>query len=192
MYLNLRPSWLRLLLAMLSLAFCSSAQAGGAFLVKLGDMQLTDDSQSFDGMTRDFDRSSYHTAGVMLEKRLASGVGLGAEYLTYRNSYTPDGTADTRAVMFVAHKYFIHEGNLHPFIGLGAGFGRTSVEHTVPASYKDEEFTTVIQVALGVEYRVDNFSFMLEGKHLYHDINSGGNEYNPTATGLFAGFGFIW
>jgi len=47
-------------------------------------------------------------------------------------------------------------------------------------------------VLLGFELRLDNLSFLAEVKHLYHDIEGGGNEYNPTATGVFVGMGFNW
>ncbi|MCK7579438.1 MAG: hypothetical protein MZV65_29415 [Chromatiales bacterium] len=50
----------------------------------------------------------------------------------------------------------------------------------------------MLSAVIGVELRFDNLAFTLEAKHLYHDIESGGNEYDPTATGVFAGVGFTW
>lgn len=174
-----------------------AAEAAGALIFKLGSMQLRDENQNFGLLDRNLDSGSQTAYGAMLEHRMRKGgVGIGVEYAFYRHEYSPPaspaGTAETRAIMVSARKYFIDEGVVHPFIGFGVGLGRTNVSHGTPTPYSDEEFTTPFQVVAGVEFRTDNLSFMIEAKHIYHDIESGGNEYNPTATGIFAGFGFNW
>jgi opacity protein-like surface antigen len=185
------------LLAVLFLALPLPSLADGAFLLKLGRMQLRDANQMLGFANRDFDASSYDTFAMLVEHRLRkSGIGLGFEYVIYRNDYTPpaapSGTAETRAMLFAARKYFAPGGNVHPYIGLGVGFGNTTVEHGGLTPYSDEEFTTVFQGVAGVEFRAENFSMMLEVRHLYHDKEQGIDEYDPSATGVFLGFGFNW
>jgi hypothetical protein len=173
------------------------AQAGGAFLAKGGAMRLTDDAQQLDLQTRNLDESSAGTLGFSWELRRKGGATFGIEFLTYRNSFTPPfgepGEAKTWAVQFLGKKYFIDGGPFHPFFGAGLGPGRTRVSyHNAGVEFSDEEFTLVLQAVLGMELRFDNLAFSLEAKHLYHDVESGGNEYDPTANGVFAGVGFTW
>jgi outer membrane protein W len=167
-----------------------TAAAGGAFFIKGGAMRLQDDTQMIDLQQRSLDDTSYSTLAFSWEVRKRNGVALGMEFLTYRNEFTPPaaqpGEAKAIALQFVGKKYFIDSGVFHPYVGGGIGAGRTNVSY---GSYSDEEFALVLQVLLGFELRFDNLSFVLEGKHLYHDIEGGGNEYNPTATGVFAGMG---
>jgi len=82
-------------------------------------------------------------------------------------------------------------GPAHPYLGIGAGLGHTEV-NTVNARVGDREFTFAMQLLLGFELRFENLSHLAELKHVVHDMESGGNEYNPTATGLFVGMGFNW
>jgi len=170
-----------------------TAAAGGALFIKGGAMRLQDDSQMINLAPRNLDETSYSTLAFSWEVRQKSGVALGMEFLTYRNEFTPPaaepGEAKTIALQFVGKKYFIDGGVFHPYVGGGVGVGRTNVSY---GAFSDEEFTLAIQVLLGFELRFDNLSFVLEGKHLYHDIESGGNEYDPTATGVFAGMGINW
>ena len=174
------------------------AHAGGAFLVKGGTMRLTDDRQVIDFVNRDLEESSNGTLAFNIEARKRNGVALGFEYLTYRHDFTSSaaesGEAKTQVAQFLGKKYFIHGGPVHPYVGVGIGAGKTNVSYspTAGASYSDEEFTLALQALLGLELRFDNISFVAEVKHLYHDIEGGGNEYDPTATGLFVGMGFNW
>jgi len=170
-----------------------AAAAGGAVLFKGGAMRLQDDNQVIDLQPRSLDDISHGTFAFSWEARKKSGVALGMEFLTYRNDFSPPaaqtGEAKTTVLQFVGKKYFIDGGAFHPYVGAGIGAGRTNVSYP---SFSDEEYTLAMQVVLGFELRFDNLSFVLEGKHLYHDIEGGGNEYNPTATGLFAGMGLNW
>lgn len=171
------------------------AQAGGAFLAKGGIMYLTDDTQQLGLVQRNLDDSSAGTVGFAWEARRPTGATFGIEFLTYRNSFTPgeDGEAKTQALLFLGKKYFIEGGPFHPFFGAGLGPGRTDVSvRSGGVEFSDEEFTLVLSAVIGVELRFDNLAFTLEAKHLYHDVESGGNEYDPTANGVFAGVGFTW
>ena len=174
----------------------SAAAAGGAIFIKGGVMRLQDDGQVIDLTSRSLDDTSYSTLAFNWEVRKRNGVALGMEFLTYRNEFTvtaaQPGEAKTIALQFVGKKYFIDGGAFHPYVGGGIGVGRTNVSYNNGTSYSDEEFTLALQFLLGFELRFDNLSFVLEGKHLYHDIEGGGNEYNPTATGVFAGMGLNW
>jgi hypothetical protein len=178
-----------------------AAYAGGAMIFKLGAMQLQDDSQFFGGLPRTLDSGSNMAYGILLEHRFQkSGIGVGVEYTFYRHAYTPpaspDGTAEARAIMISVRKYFLKEGIVHPFIGLGVGVGQTNVNHSTPIPFSDKEVTTPFQAVVGVEFRSDNLSFLIEAKHIHHDVNNSENqtnpEYDPSATGIFAGFGFNW
>jgi hypothetical protein len=174
----------------------AAAQADGAFIFKLGTAQVQDQSQVM-GATRELDATSSVAYGAMFEHRFRkNGIGLGVEYAFYRHEYSPptnpNGTAETRALMFSARKYFLYDKPVRPFIGFGLGVGRTNVENAGVTPYTDEEYTTVFQAVAGVEFRVDNLSFMLEVKRFQHDIEGGGNEYDPTSNAVFAGFGFNW
>jgi len=172
--------------------------AGGAFLIKGGAMRLSDDQQMIDLANRDLDDTSNGTLAFNLEGRRRNGMAFGAEYLTYRHDFTPStaqaGEARTQSIQFLSKKYFIDGGPVHPYIGIGIGAGHTHVSYTRTngTRFSDKEFTLAIQALLGLELRFDNLSFLMEVKHLYHDIEGGGNEYDPTATGLFAGMGFNW
>lgn len=173
------------------------AHAGGAFLVKGGTMRLTDDRQVIDLVNRDLEQNSNGTLAFNVEARKRNGVALGFEFLSYRHDFSSpaaeSGEARTQVAQFLGKKYFIEGGPVHPYVGVGVGAGRTNVTYTAPgAQFSDEEFTLALQALLGLELRFDNISFVAEVKHLYHDIEGGGNEYDPTATGVFVGMGFNW
>lgn len=197
MHSSIRWYCLRVLVPGLLAMLPAVTQAGGAFLVKGGNMYLTDDRQTLNSAQRDLDETSFSTLAFNLEGRKRNGVAFGVEYLTYRHEFTPPaaqpGEAKTQTVQFIGKKYFVQDGPVHPYIGIGIGAGRTNVTYTdIGVSFSDEEFTLAMQVLLGIELRFDNLSFLAEVKHLYHDIEGGGNEYDPTATGLFLGMGFNW
>lgn len=173
------------------------AQAGGAFLVKGGTMRLSDDRQTLDLANRELEENSNGTIAFNIEARKRNGVALGFEYINYRHDFTSpageSGEARTQTAQFLGKKYFIQGGPVHPYLGIGIGAGKTNVDYTgVGGPFTDQEFTLALQALLGLELRFDNLSFLAEVKHMYHDIESGGNEYDPTATGLFVGMGFNW
>ena len=185
--------WLRVLVPGLLAVLPAMAQAGGAFLMKGGVMRLTDNTQTLETVPRELDDTSNRTLAFNIEGRQRNGMAFGAEYIIYEHDFTPPtaqaGVAKTQALQFLAKKYFIEGGPVHPYIGAGVGVGQTDVSYT---GFSDKEYTLAIQALVGLELRFDNLSVLAEVKHLYHDIESGGNEYNPTATGLFVGMGFNW
>ena len=173
------------------------AQAGGALLMKGGAMRLSDNTQTLDLVSRNLDDTSNSTLAINVEGRVQNGMAFGAEYLTYSHDFTSataqTGDVKTQTLQFLAKKYFIQGGPVHPYVGVGIGFGRTNINYSGTASsFADYDFALAIQALLGLELRFDNLSFLAEVKHLYHDVESGGNEYDPTATGFFLGMGFNW
>lgn len=195
MHASLRIS-LRILVPLFAL-LPALAQAGGAFLVKGGTMRLSDDRQTLDLANRELEENSNGTIAFNIEARKRNGIALGFEYINYRHDFTSpageSGEARTQTAQFLGKKYFIQGGPVHPYLGIGIGAGKTNVDYTgVGGPFTDQEFTLALQALLGLELRFDNLSFLAEVKHMYHDIESGGNEYDPTATGLFVGMGFNW
>jgi len=187
----------RLIVALLFALTPGLAAAGGALLMKGGVMRLSDETQTLKVGPVILDESSDSSLAINVEGRTRNGMAFGAEYLIYRHdlnaSITQTGEAKTQTVQFLAKKYFIDGGVVHPFLGVGVGVGRTSVTYSpVVIPRTDDDFTLAIQVLAGLELRFDNLSFQAEVKHLYHDVNNSGSKYDPSATGLFVGVGFNW
>ena len=195
-HFNLRTCF-RFLIPGVLMVLPALAQAGGAFLVKGGTMRLSDDRQSLNFVSQELDENSNGTLAFNVESRKRNGVAFGFEYMTYRHDFSSaavdSGEARTQSAQFLGKKYFIEGGPVHPYIGFGIGGGKTNVTFVSGGTqYSDEEFTLALQALLGVELRFDNISVITEVKHMYHDIEGGGNEYDPTATGIFVGMGFNW
>lgn len=190
-------SILRPLLALPLLVLPGLAAADGAFIFKAGTVRLQDDRQWLDGQDRIFDDQSDSTLALSIEGRKRRGVAFGAEFLTYRNEFTPSlgepGEAKVWSIQFVGKKYFIADGPFHPYFG--AGIGGAHVNYTfrdVTGEVSDDEFNLALQAVAGFELNFDGLAFVVEAKHVYIDVEGGGNEYDPTGTGVFAGFGFTW
>lgn len=175
-----------------------TAAAGGAVFIKGGVMRLQDDTQIIDTLLRNLDDTSYKTIGIGWEARKQRGLAFSIEYLNYRNEFTPPaspspGEARAHVLQFGAKKYFIDSGAFHPYFGAGVGIGRTNISYPSGGqSITEEDIAVVLHAALGMELRVDNLSFTLEAKHIYFDLESSTNQYDPTATGVLLGVGFSW
>ncbi len=108
--MNLSPRF-RIALLAAALVAPMAAQAGDAFYLKGGSAQLTDDSQSLNGIVRTLDDRSTDTYGLLFEHRTHRDMAFGVEYLSYKNDFTPSGKslpgagkgdATTRTLQFVA------------------------------------------------------------------------------------------
>ena len=173
----------------------ASAMAGGAIIMKLGQVQLWDDAQFLGGQNRVFDDRSRRTFGFAWEHRNKRDIGFGMEYLTYRHDYRPataasGGQAKTQMILFSARKYFIASGVFHPFVGMGMGLGHTSVTGGPDLS---PEVDFQVQANTGIEFRFDNIGFLVEVKGLYNDSDGPvNNRYDPSGTAIFGGMSFIF
>lgn len=190
---GLRSFSLMSLLVILSLG-TAPAMAGGAMIMKTGNVQLWDDTQLLGGQQRTFDSSSWRTFALAWEHRNKLGMGLGIEYITYRHDYTPstagDGQAKTQILLFSARKYFTASDIVHPFVGMGMGIGHTSITGG-PNLSPDVNFE--VQANTGIEFRFDNVGFYMEVKGLYNNSDGpSNNRYDPSATGVFGGMSFIF
>lgn len=174
-----------------------AARAGGAVIVKGGAVTLLDDTQMIDNILSTFDESSARTFGVAFEHRTRrNGLSFGIEYNSYRHDFTnallEPGDTHTQILQFVVRKYFYEQSPVRPFIGLGVGGGYTHAEHRAAGFTWDEYYGSfALQGVLGVEFKIENLSLMLEVKNFWHEPG-GSDEYNASATGLYGGIGFNW
>lgn len=187
--------FLRILVIGLIALSPAMAQAGGAFIIKGGVARLADDTQMVGSTQLTMDESSSRAIAINVEGRKHNGMAFGGEYLTYRHDYSfpvsQTGEARTQTLQFLAKKYFIKDGLLHPYIGIGIGFGWADITSSAGLT-SDIEVGIGAQALVGIELRFDNLSFQAEVKQLYFDIDGSGNNYDPTATGAFVGLGFNW
>jgi len=172
--------------------------AGGAVMIKGGAVVLSDDTQMIDNRFATIDdATSARTFGLAFEHRTRrNGMSFGVEYNSYRHDFTTvlaeNGDTNTQVLQFVVRKYFYERAPVRPFIGLGVGGGLTHTEYRSGGTTRDDDFGSfVLQGVLGVEFRVENMSLMLEVKRFWHEPGSS-DDYNASATGLYGGVGFNW
>ncbi len=186
----------RLFIALLFALAPGIASAGGAFLAKGGLVRLADDTQSLDAsQMRTFDETSQSTMGLSIEARKHNGVTFGAEFLTFRHDFTPPvadpGEGRVWVLQFMGKKYFLDQGPVHPFIGAGLGPARVRYSYNNAGSrYSDDDIVLTLNATIGLEFRFDNLSFMLEARNMYFDAENG--KYDPSGVAVLAGFGFNW
>lgn len=178
----------------LSALVSAPAMAGGALIMKTGNVELWDSTQQLGGSPRTFDDNSARTFALAWEHRSRRGMGLGMEYITYRHDYLPSsgnqGQAKTQILLFSARKYFDASSILHPFVGMGMGLGHTSVTGGADI---DPDVNFEVQANTGIELRFDNIGFYAELKGLYNDSSGpSGNRYDPSGTAVFGGMSFIF
>ncbi|MFN2366693.1 MAG: hypothetical protein ABR523_09570, partial [Desulfurivibrionaceae bacterium] len=117
-----------LVLAIAAMIFIPTGAVAADFVIilKSGAAFLSDDDQRLDGETRDFDDSSNKTLGLAWEIRNSRNVGLGMEYLTFEHDFispSSEGYTKTQLYLFSARKYFAMDSMVHPFVGIGLGWG---------------------------------------------------------------------
>jgi len=186
-----------ILATLLAAVGAQPAAADGAVMVKGGAVLLSDDNQLIDNVLGSIDEESTRTFAVSFEHRARRGMAFGVEYSSYRHDYTTVVTAEagdtrTQIVQFIVRKYFFEKSPVRPFLGVGVGGGYTHAEFRQGGIVREDDIGSfVLQGALGVEFRVDNLSLMLEVKRFWHEPGSS-DDFNATATGLFGGVGFNW
>lgn len=177
---------------------------GGAIYLKTGAMHLRDTSQVVETSPHipvqiSLDNNSDYTYGLSLEFHMRHDLAITLEFMDYKHRFWPSalpsesGWASTSALILGAKKYFFSSGNFHPYIGAGAGTSYSRSKNLANGGSIDDQYYTVAVLAtLGVEWRMDNLSIMLESKTLYSLGNKSAVEYDPYAAGLLLGAGYRW
>lgn len=176
-------------------ALSGIAQAADfAMIVKSGTLKLWDDDQRLDQADRHFDDDSRRTLAVAWEIRNAREVALGMEYMTFKHEFSPpgDGHTKTQLWLFNAKKYFSPNRVVHPFAGIGLGWGHARYDDGV--GNVDRDVNVALQATAGVEFRIgDNFGFYTEVKGVASGTDGEDeNEFDFSGTGLLAGISMIF
>ena len=174
---------------------CGIAQAADfAVIVKSGTIQLWDREQQLDGANRDFASNSHSTLALAWEIRNAKEVALGMEYLTYNHDFTPSSNGYTKSQlwMFTAKKYFSPNQVLHPFAGIGLGWGQAKYDDG--QGNVDRDINIALQAAAGMEFRLGkNLGFYTEIKGVASGTDGkDGKEFDFSGTGFLAGISLIF
>jgi len=174
----------------------NSVAYGADFVLsmKSGTVFLWDRDQRIDGVERKFDEHSRKSFGLAWEIRNAKGVGMGMEYLYFRNKFTPssDGRTRSQILTFNVKKYFSPGGPVHPYAGGGFGWGHAKYDDGV--GNVDRDLNLVFQGMLGIEFRfADAFGFFTEARALASGADGEEeNEFDFSGTGVTAGINFIF
>ncbi len=187
-----------LLLLVLGCLICLStgaAQAADfAVIVKSGTVQLWDEDQRLDMVERHFDNHSQRTLAVAWEIRNAKELALGMEYFTFRHGFSPPSTGHTKTqvVQFTVKKYFSPNHILHPYGGIGLGWGHAKYDDGQGNIDRDVNFA--MQASAGIEFRIgDNFGLYTEVKGLASGTDGEDeNEFDFSGTGFLAGISMIF
>lgn len=165
-----------------------------AMIVKSGTVQLWDDEQRLDLVERNLDNNSRRTLAVAWEVRNAKEVALGMEYLTFRHDFSPpvNGRTKTQVWLFNAKKYFSPNRVIHPFVGIGLGWGHARYDDG--QGNIDRDVNVALQATTGVEFRIgENFGFYTEVKGLASGTDGEDeNEFDFSGTGFLAGISLIF
>jgi opacity protein-like surface antigen len=186
--------YLTVILGGLAVAATAARAADFAVIVKSGTVQLWDDDQRLDLVDRHFDDNSRRTLAVAWEVRNAKEVALGMEYMTFRHDFSPpvNGHTKTQVWMFNAKKYFSPNRVLHPFIGIGLGWGH--VKYDDGQGNVDRDVNVALQATGGVEFRIgENFGLYTEVKGLASNTDGEeANQFDFSGTGFMAGISLIF
>jgi opacity protein-like surface antigen len=185
-----------LVLALTSIIFTANnaVAADFAIMLKTGGVRLSDETQYLDGETRTFDEDSEKTLAIAWEIRNSRNVGIGMEYITFEHDFTApvySGYTKTELYMFSARKYFAADSMIHPFGGIGLGWGYTKFDRTVDV---DRDWNYVLQLSAGLELRfAEEFGLYIEAKSLMSGTDGvRENEYDFSGPSLMTGVSFIF
>ena len=183
------------LFLLMTLLFAGNTTAGDfVMILKSGTVELIDETQRLDGETRTFDEYSARTLAVGWEIRNSRNVGLGMEYITFEHDFTSpssDGYTKTQLYLFSARKYFNMTKTIHPFGGIGLGWGYTKFNRV---SDVDRDLNYVLQISAGLEIQfAEEFGIFIEGKGLASGTDGEReNEFDFSGPSLTAGVSFIF
>ncbi len=185
---------LTLLLSCILITAQNAAAADFAVILKSGVAKLSDDTQFLDGQVRTFDDESNKTLGIAWEIRNSRNVGMGMEYITFEHDFispSSTGYAKTELYLFSARKYFAPESMVHPFCGIGLGWGYTKFSHIADT---DRNWDYALQISAGLELQLaEEFGIYIEAKGLASGTDGEReNEFDYSGSGLMAGVSFIF
>ena len=187
-------------LLLLALACLTTLPAGlaraadFAMIVKSGSLALWDQDQRLDLVDRQFENHSQRTLAVAWEVRNTKEVALGMEYFTFRHEFSPPvtGRVKTQVLQFTVKKYFSPVRVLHPYAGVGFGWGHAKYDDGEGNIDRDLNFA--MQASAGIEFRIgDNFGIYTEVKGLASGTDGEDeNEFDFSGTGFLAGISMIF
>ena len=176
--------------------FTPSNVAAGNFvmMLKSGVARVADDTQDLDGEIRTFDEDSKKTLAVAWEVRNSRNVGFGMEYITFEHDFTApinSGYTKTQLYMFSARKYFAADSMIHPFGGIGLGWGYTKFNRGVDI---DRDWNPVLQIVGGLEIQfAKELGIFIEVKSLMSGTDGEReNEFDFSGPSLMTGVSFIF
>lgn len=183
-----------LILSSTLLSMSNAVASDFAVMLKGGTTKIADEQQYLDGETRTFDTSSTKNYAVAWEVRNTKNVGLGMEYINYEHEYTStsnDGYTNTQLLMFTARKFFDINNFIHPFCGIGLGWGYAKFHR---ADDVDRDWNPTLQFSGGVEFRLaDGFGFFIEGKGFLPETDGDrSNDFDFSGPSLMGGISIIF
>jgi hypothetical protein len=162
--------------------------ATSILLFKTGMFDLSNDQQQWFGLTNDIDSGSSGVFAVEYDYVFPEGWVVGAELVTYKNSWTQSaggsGSFSTRVFTVNGKKYFIASDLIRPFVGVGVGVATTSFSGDITGSTGG----TAFQIMGGAEFRFDKVGVQVELKRVTaktEDDNS--IEVDSSGQGIFVG-----
>jgi|GEM_PF-2086961 len=190
-----RLTLLLLVLGCLTTFSAGLAQAADfAMIIKSGTVELWDNDQRLDMEERHFDNHSQRTLAVAWEIRTAKELALGMEYFTFRHGFSPPNTGHTKTqiAQFTVKKYFSPNQILHPYAGIGLGWGHAKYDDGQGNIDRDINFA--MQASAGIEFRIgENFGLYTEVKGLASGTDGEDeNEFDFSGTGFLAGISMIF
>ncbi|MEN8142705.1 MAG: hypothetical protein ABFQ82_03795 [Thermodesulfobacteriota bacterium] len=183
-------------LTLASIVFTANNAVAGNFvlMLKSGVARVADETQNLDSEVRTFDEDSKKTLAVAWEIRNSRDVGFGMEYMTFEHDFTApinSGYTKTQLYMFSARKYFAADKMIHPFGGIGLGWGYTKFNRVVDI---DRDWNPVLQISGGLEVLfAEEFGFFIEAKALMSGTDGEReNEFDFSGPALLTGVSFIF
>jgi opacity protein-like surface antigen len=185
---------LLVLICLTTLSAGLARAADFAIIIKSGTVSLWDNDQRLDMVERHFDNHSQSTLAVAWEIRTAKELALGMEYFTFRHDFSPPSTGRTKTqvAQFTVKKYFSPNRILHPYAGIGLGWGHAKYDDGQGNIDRDINFA--MQASAGIEFRIgDNFGLYTEVKGLASGTDGEDeNEFDFSGTGFLAGISIIF
>jgi hypothetical protein len=158
--------------------------------INTGSVTLSDQQQQWFGVATNVDGGASGVFDVELDFVFPAGWAVGAEYITYKNSWTQAGGAgsfSTRVFTINGKKYFNATELIRPFVGVGIGVASTSFSGAITGGTSG----TASQLMGGVEFRFDNVGLQLELKSISAKTEDSSNvKVDASGRGVFAGASF--